>query len=121
MDIGKLTLVAVCAIHKGEVIMADELHVELERLGELAATFDSAVQGVGGVTVNVRAPEVAAALGSSATGGACHAGGNAAQAALKTVTDHYRTLHKGTRTSADSYESCDTEHGRRIDTLRKAL
>lgn len=100
--------------------MADELHVELERLRELA-TFDRAARGVSGVTTNINTPEVVAALKSSATGKACHASAQVAQAALNKVTGHYRTLHTGTYTSADTYEACDSDFGRRIETLRKSL
>ena len=101
--------------------MADELHVELERLRELAATFDHAARGVSGVVVNTTTPEVSAALDSSATGKACHAGVRAAQAALAKVTLHYRALHAGTHTSADTYEACDSDFSRQIEALRKSL
>lgn len=101
--------------------MADELYVELERLRELATTFDHAVRGVSAVTVNTSTPGVVAALDGSATGDACHGGAHAAAAALDKLTGHYRTLHAGTHTSANTYDDCDQEHSRRIDALRKSL
>ncbi|WP_372460269.1 type VII secretion target [Nocardia coffeae] len=110
-----------CLRRWGDVIMAGELHVELERLRELATTFDRAVRGIDGLTTNANTPEVVAALGKSATGDACHAGAQVAQAALAKVTGHYRTLHAGTHTSADTYETCDSDFGRRIEALRKSL
>ncbi len=101
--------------------MASELHVELDRLRELATIFDGTVRGVTVITTNETTPAVTASLNGSATSGACHAATGTAHIALNAVADHYKALHKGTHTSADTYESTDTEHARTIDALRKSL
>lgn len=101
--------------------MATELHVEPHRLRELATTFDHAAKGVGAVNANTTSPEVAGTLAGSATADACHNGGHSASAALQVVTGHYRVLHAGTHTSAEDFESHDTERGRQFDALRNSL
>jgi hypothetical protein len=101
--------------------MAYELHVELQRLRELANAFGKAAQGISGVTASTTTSEVAATLNCSATGDACHSGAQAAQATLRKLTSHYRILRTGIHTSADSYETHDSDQARRIEALRKSL
>ncbi len=98
--------------------MAEELHVEPDRLRELAAVFDAASRGISGLAVNGNTPS---SLAGPATGTACHTGTQSALMGLVVVSDHYRALHRGTLTSAESYETIDAEYSRRLDSLRESL
>ncbi len=101
--------------------MAHDLYVDPTRLRELTTTFNRAGQAIDAITTNASAPAVAASLAGATTGTACHSGAHIARAAIDLVVDHYRTLHTGTRTSTEAYETSDSEHGRRIDALRRSL